>query len=812
MVQYDQLPSNPPEYDDFIVSDEEGTTLDHDESSRVFEEFDIEDPENTALDRSMFRSLTSKAGYSLLMNNLNQRVVHPMKRMMDPVYELYKNSNIIFDSYLSRIGNPLILKRLIYVFSITAIIYIITASGLYPNQNKALFGDFYDPFKLNRFIETHVNEKSMATTLEYLSSIPHIAGTAGDLTLARYVEETLHNNGLSLVEFLELEAYINYPNISSVELFNVNGESLYKAKLVEPSKDENDQNQIEFRAFNPDSLAGEAKGQLVYVNYGTPEDFAYLNQHRIDLNNKILLIKYGKIPASQKIMSAEMRSAAGVLFISDPEESAYTMDSIQRDGVGVFKEVPGDLLTPGWASAPNTDRLAWDDAPSSPKTVSLPISWDDSLHLFKSLEGKGVKNDDWRITLNGKTYEMWTGASSDEVHMVNKPVERSAKPIWNVIGRITGREQYDKGIIIGAQRDSSCFGAVNPNTGTTVLLELVRLFAKLQSTYNWSPLRSIYFVSFDATNYNLAGSTEWAETKVRELRKEGYAYIDLSDAVSGDSLEVNAHPLLRNVILSSLDEVSESSSNATLLETQFQERHSDISPVKDYNKNLLPFQAYLGIPSMEIKFSGKSYPKDSCLDTYDSFVDNNIDPEMEHHKTLVELLAKIVVKLVEEPLIPFDLSNYVHSLDHFVKDLRKYGETIPGYKGNELDTSAITSALLKMKNIGIEYEGWVKAWKEIVSSDREQEPSLLTVNRWTWNLKLTLFEKRLLSNTGMPLRPWYKNLIFGPQFWQPASQTFESGTFPGVRDALRAQNFKLAKEQLNYAADLLAIAADSFVG
>ena len=38
---------------------------------------------------------------------------------------------------------------------------------------------------------------------------------------------------------------------------------------------------------------GDVTGQLVYANYGLPEDYAYLKSRNIDIKGKIVIVRYG---------------------------------------------------------------------------------------------------------------------------------------------------------------------------------------------------------------------------------------------------------------------------------------------------------------------------------------------------------------------------------------------------------------------------------------------------------------------------------------------------------------------------------------
>src|ERR1019366_9465320 len=49
--------------------------------------------------------------------------------------------------------------------------------------------------------------------------------------------------------------------------------------------------------------------------------------------------------------------------------------------------VPGDPLTPGWASVPGAPRIKAADAISIPKIMSVPLSWRDARTILEALGG-----------------------------------------------------------------------------------------------------------------------------------------------------------------------------------------------------------------------------------------------------------------------------------------------------------------------------------------------------------------------------------------------------------------------------------------
>ena len=58
---------------------------------------------------------------------------------------------------------------------------------------------------------------------------------------------------------------------------------------------------------------------------------------------------------------------------------------IQRGGIVYDFRVPGDPLTPGWASVPGAPRIKPADAVSLPKIVSVPLSWHDARPILEAL-------------------------------------------------------------------------------------------------------------------------------------------------------------------------------------------------------------------------------------------------------------------------------------------------------------------------------------------------------------------------------------------------------------------------------------------
>lgn len=69
--------------------------------------------------------------------------------------------------------------------------------------------------------------------------------------------------------------------------------------------------------------------------------------------------------------------------------------------------------------------------------------------------------------------DYFSGPTLGEVELTNH-IDNKITPIWNVIGRINGTEEPDRAIILGNHRDAWVYGAVDPSSGSAVLVILAK--------------------------------------------------------------------------------------------------------------------------------------------------------------------------------------------------------------------------------------------------------------------------------------------------------------------------------------------------
>src|SRR4029078_8704440 len=120
------------------------------------------------------------------------------------------------------------------------------------------------------------------------------------------------------------------------------------------------------------------------------------------------------------------------------------------------------------------------------------------------------------------------------------------------------------------------FGAVDPNSGTSAMLEAARAFGTLLKK-GWKPRRTIVLASWDGEEYGLLGSTEWAEDNAAELKQKAVAYLNMDAAVSGPNFGVSSVPSMWKLIRGRTRAVKDRKSGHSIYQ-QWQDRAREQRP------------------------------------------------------------------------------------------------------------------------------------------------------------------------------------------------------------------------------------------
>ncbi|OIW28262.1 Zn-dependent exopeptidase [Coniochaeta ligniaria NRRL 30616] len=710
----------------------------------------------------------------------------------------------------------MVVGRLLVVMIVLGFLYLLFFSDLFTGITRRMGSQMFDPESVRLHVQSSVDPLRMRENLREFTRYPHIAGTEGDYGLALDTRSKFVSYGLEDITVDQYWVYLNYPTADgrAVEILGDNDQPVWSAGLEEMDVKGPDAGHQTF-AFHGHSKSGDVKGPLIYVNYGSREDFKTLQDSGIDTRGAIALVRYRSSDddGALKVKAAEMAGFAGCLIYTDPADDGFLKggsapegrwmprDGVLRQAVSLTNWVVGDPLTPGWESVKTMPRLAKEKSPGLVQIPSLPLSWGDAEVLLSRLRGFGQRvNEEW-VGGVPTVGEWWTGnLSSPIVRLKNEQDEDEKKSIWNVYGRISGVEQSSKSIIIGNHRDAWTLGATDPGSGTAVFLELARIFGDLLRR-GWRPLRTIEFMSWDAEEYNLAGSTEFVEKNTDNLRDDAMVYINLDMAVTGSEFHASGSPVFRKLLLSILNRVSDPNVNTTIRDL-FGQRHGDIEDL-GYDSDYVAFQDIAGTSSLDLAFTSQGAPSFSAYDNFE-WMETVGDPGFVYHTLLGQIVGLLALELADRPILPFDMSAYAGSIGRWVDELQEWSAN----KGaNQAGATPLGFAALKEASAEVtlavhEFEQWELEWESRIVAASGWESNGLGQGRENYNNRMAHFETKLLDleqGGGIPNRTQFKHVIFGPPLWSADDGVH----FPAIRDAILAGDWTLANQTVEKVAKII---------
>jgi len=604
---------------------------------------------------------------------------------------------------------------------------------------------------------------------------------------------------------------------------------LWEAKLEEPPVFNPPRTQT--AAFHALAAAGNITGPLLYLNYCHPNDFKALADQGIEARGAVALCRYyGTQPdLAMKIKAAQDAGVLGVLVYSDPADDGFKKgnpwpdgkwrsgESVQRGSAARTNMIMGDVLTPGNPSIKKQGRMSPSHSPGLPKIPSLPLSWKDAQQLLKSLNGLGQElPDDWRGGVPDVGDKWFSGhpKTSPQINLRNDQDEVEQQRITNVFGSLKGSEDSLGKIIVGNHRDSWCFGAADPGSGTAVMLEVARVLGELR-VQGWRPLRTIEFASWDAGEYNRIGSTEHVEANVKELRSSAVAYLNVDVGVTGDRLWANGSPMFQHAWLRVLEDITDPHTNRTFKEL-WETKNAKIGNL-NAGSDHIAFQSIAGTSSIDFGFAGddKGHAPNpmahSCFETL-SWMKKYIDPDFTYHALLAQIWVLLILQLAQEPILPLKINDYAHSLQEEGRKLLEWAESMAD--GSDVAIlQPLVDSLSMFKKKANEFHVWESVWYNQVYATGGFESQTVTMQRVAHNSKIARLESDLLdlpmnkedkSEHGLPGRDQFKHVIFAPDI----NNGLETSVFPFVKDAIEKKDWDLAAKMVKKTAGILNRAGD----
>lgn len=724
---------------------------------------------------------------------------------------------------------------------IAAVAIAIFSNLLYPSTDKSLLGfkQPEDQFALESKFDSYLKAENLRTWMEHLSARPHHTSSPYDKENAEYMAGLFRSWGYQ-TEIESFKVLFPTPKTRVVELLEP---EKYQASLSEPAIPEDHtsaQQSEQLPTYNAYSTDGDVTGELVYVNYGVPKDYDELKLRGVDVKGKIVIARYGASWRGVKPKVAAEHGAIGCIIYSDPNGDGYYQgdvypkggwrneNSVQRGSVMDFTEHDGDPLTPFIPATENAKRIPREQSSSITKIPVLPISYKDAQPLLKNLSGP-VAPESWRGNLP-TTYHIGPGPA--KVH-IKLEFNWNLVPIHDVIARMPGSKYPDQWIVRGNHHDGWVNGATDPISGMVALMEEARAISELAKT-GWKPKRTLIFCGWDAEEQGLLGSTEWVEAHREELQKKAIIYINSDSnsrgffsAAGSQTLEKFMNQVARDVEDPQKKiSVQERARAKQIIQGSPEERkeahdREDLRmPALGSGSDYTPFLQFAGIASLNIGYGDEDeYGQyHSIYDSFDHYT-KFMDPSFMYGVALAKTGGRIMLRLADAELLPFEFTGFSDNISKYVKGLqdladkmrednlertrRLLDKTYEAYfdptkkfvapEAEEpvphLNFAPLENAATRLDKSAQDYK---KAYQDAAAGLQDQNAQRL-------NEILMLSERALTRKEGLPGRPWFRHQIYAPGIYTG----YDPKPLPSISEAIEQKKWKVAEEQIVVVADTL---------
>lgn len=492
---------------------------------------------------------------------------------------------------------------------------------------------------------------------------------SGSPELSHYIESSFRLLGFSVDTFdYDLDDSLRSPVSSLLQLVHGNT-VIYESSLLEEN--------YSTPAFFNFATLGSVDAPFVYAKRGHPEDIDRLLENHV-IKGKIVIIEYSQ---------------------NDTYDLSDTVDyliSLQCAGVVVSSDMILRLYKP---LHPHTAGFCL------PVNAEVLRELRNHLDLPKREGGLHIDN------IPDSTARFPLNLEALEPHLRLRST--FAKPFTgrNIVASLPGALN-DGEIVIGASRDT--LTSANPLSGHAIMLEVMATMRRLWRL-GWRPLRTIKFVSWDASRAGALGAAEaLLDSEMFPANMPILAYIDLhDDTVVGDRFSVVLNPLLNHIIEDttrfipfpknntggSVDDGNDNNGNddddldddeTTLHRLWRLQSGNYIENNLGYllqGSNGGKLQINRTTPTVHVQYAGRAnstfLPE---LNGYSFDWVSKIDPHFELHGLLVRFVGLLSVSLCEHEVVDVRVFEYFAAIRRFFEELlTKHRDILLTWRSNLVD-------------------------------------------------------------------------------------------------------------------------------
>jgi hypothetical protein len=495
-------------------------------------------------------------------------------------------------------------------------------------------------------------------------------------------------------------------------------------------------------------------------------------------------------------MNAEKLGAIGSIIYSDPQQDGFTKGptwpdgpwrpppAVQRGSVQFNTRCAGD---PWRLYLKNTtssvyDVCGYNTSDLVPSHPALPISYEDALPFLKALGGHQAPCD-----FRGGLNISYTVGPSDFDTTLKTFNRNYPSYIPNIISTIPGAQGDASNIILGNDRDAWVFGAVDPNSGTSVLIELARALSELLKQ-GWKPRRTIILASWSGEEYGLLGSTTYAEMNP-EIVNATAAYLNVDAGVAGNvSLTVSATHSLHDLFIQATRKIEAPNEPSKTLYDKWTKTINTLGSGSDYTVFLDRF----GVASLDMSYEGSYGVYHSIYDSF-SWMESAGDPTFECHQAMTRLWSLMAFRLASDEVLPFLMA------DQALQMAWDVGKLANAAKIAGVDLTSLVAAVESFQEAASSIDAERDAMNQAMQTALRRDTASATKDI---NSRLAYTERRFLSD-GLPNRPWFRHILQAPGYFLG----YGSQAFPRIVDSIADGQLDVARSEVLKAATAIGQAA-----
>jgi N-acetylated-alpha-linked acidic dipeptidase len=387
-------------------------------------------------------------------------------------------------------------------------------------------------------------------------------------------------------------------------------------------------------------------------------------------------------------------------------------------------------------------------------------------------------------------------------------------------------------------------GASDPLSGHVALMAEAKAFGQMAKA-GWKPKRTIVYLSWDAEETGLIGSTEWAETHGEELKAKAVIYIN-SDGNGRGFLGAGGSHDYQHLVNQVAADVRDPQTKVSVGERLRAKLGVDAAapgasetakatgkliaaPGSDFPIGALgsgsdysSFFQHLGIATLDIGYGGEGESGGVYHSLYDDYEHHSrfVDPGFAYDATLAKTVGRLVYRISDADLPVQRFGDFADTVARYLDEVKKLADSrkeetatqarllaANAYNlaadptqshappaaftpSTDLNFAALETAVGKLKTSAAAFD----------SALATKGAGLSAAQKVKLDATLRPLTQSLMYQEGLPGRPWFKNVIYAPGLFTG----YGAKTLPGVREAIEERRFADAQKYVGVTGQALS--------